>query len=406
MLFPLQATLPPGAAAWKVKPTVSFMWRLLASGFNIPFSANLLSTSCGVPSDGKTYCALVGNMTSAPALFQSDDGGLTWATVNIAGMPSRGGLTSVSCGTNRNGISTCAAIGVDDSTNVPFVVQTTDSGQTWTKLSSINFTSSSRLNNVNCTLNSDNTLCQITGTSGSSPVVYYYTTAEQGWQTKDFSLTLSPYSSTNAISCASLPLPSSKIGCLVSVTHDLSGVNLVKTEYASESYTASVVNSSITRNTDVQINAVGCTNNAGTIFCTAAGRLSNSAFLLQNSDLSADNTWRESTFNAPSAPSEFVATCCSSLNGQAICNAAGHASSSPLLISTINSGTSWIFPVINLAATLGNYTSSSCSISEGAPLITVSGTNTETHIPTIVYLTNALGTWFRSSTLPTLFLLS
>lgn len=402
MIFPLKANMPQGAAAWKVKPVVGFIWGLLTQGFNIPADANLLSTSCGTPNNGATYCALVGNMLGAPILLQSADGGITWATVNIANMPAQGGLNSVSCGTDSSGISTCAAIGVDGS-NIPFVLQTTNSGQTWTKVTSLSFALST-LNNVDCTVNSVNSLCQITGVENSLPVIYFFSPGA-GWQNHVFPSILSANSRTDSISCASLA--DSSINCLVSIKGDSFGNNLIKTEYA-VNYIASIVNSSATQGTNILINAVGCTLNAGTIFCTAAGSSSNSPFLLKNSNLSVDSNWSVATINNPaSGAGELVATCCTSLNNTAYCGAAGSSANSanlsPLLVSTNNNGTNWSVPPVDSAPTSGRYTTTSCSVSGGVPVITVTGTNTATNVPVIVELTNQWDVWSISNTLSTIY---
>lgn len=417
MLYPFKPTLPPGALPWRVKPFISSIWGILANGFNIPASVNVYSSSCGNGANGNSFCIIAGNIPRTdniqirqPVLLQSYDGGLTWSTVSIPAFPSaQGKFSATSCGTDPNGVSTCAGIGMDTSTNVPFLVQTTDSGQTWNVINASSFTSSVTLNAVDCTVDASSSLCQATGNDGTGPVMYYsYPGSGTGSMWLSFTLAgsnISPASSTSRISCASLA--NSEIDCLVALNNNYANTPaLVKAGLiGGANYIVTPVSNPGVEGTAISINDVGCTASpGGTAFCTAAGSMNGVPFLAQNADIASDSNWAPVSVGA--TPGQFSGVSCTSLNGQVFCNAAGNINpssiSKPYLVVTKNSGTAWDSPVIDKIGN-GSFTSSSATVSAGGPLLMVTGIAESTVTPVIVESTSLAGDWYQSNTFASIF---
>ncbi|WP_058534229.1 hypothetical protein [Legionella saoudiensis] len=399
MLLPMKANLPSGSTPWRVKPIVSFVWSLFTNGFNIPSTASLYSVSCGTD-NGASFCALVGSHNGAPSLFQSTNGGLSWSPITISGLPTSGKFNGVSCATSA-GVNTCTAIGADASGGA-FIVQTINSGQSWSMIAVADLQFST-LHSVDCTANAASSLCQVTAYDSSAGPVIFYSISGATWQSIYLaSSSISPSSNLGAISCVSLP--STNISCLVALNGNTVGnPTLVKGFLNVSTYQVTPVTSAVTEGGGITINAVGCTLNAGTAFCTAAGTGSGLPFLVQNSDISSDSGW--SPVFLSSDPIQLLATSCVAFNGTVLCNAAGKntATNAPVLFNTINNGSNWSAVTVPNAPTLGTYYTSSCTNSQGKPVCTVSGADSTKNIPLIVESSNTMGVWARSQTLSTIY---
>lgn len=407
-LLPITPNLPAGSIPWKVRPIVSFVWGLLSKAFdagtNVPADALLNATSCSA-NNGNAFCALVGQRNNAPFIMQSTNGGSTWLPVTVPSLPAAGQLKGVSCGTDANSMSTCVAIGVDSTSNKPFAIQTTNSGQgqTWSLVTGIDF-SFATLNSVNCTVNANAKLCQITGKDSSlGPVIYYYTPLNN-WQTQTFNFSsVSPLSMTNSLSCSALA--SGEIDCVVGLQNNGMGPYLVRVISTDPNYTVIPEVIMDIPGPGITINAVGCTNNAGSIFCIAAGNNNGIPFLLQNSNLTSSGVWTSIPVSV--LPGNLNAASCSALNGTVSCATGGYsgASNTPLLFATTN-GANWSRPSIQSEPGFGLYNMVSCSVSSGISFCFATGVDSAANAPFSVGYPGLSGGWEIATGLNTIFILA
>lgn len=381
-IYPIQIFISPSSLPWRVRPIVSFIWNIAAKaiggGTNIPSSANLVASSCGSAFNGASFCVLVGDNNGAPFIMQSTNGGATWIN-SPAPIPAQGRINNVSCTTEPSGNNACVAMGLNTSVEEPFILQTVNSGQTWSLVP--NVLAGSLLNMANCTANNAHTLCQVTAFDDVyGPIIYHYE-SNAGWSIKFISV-ISDNASLNSINCTSLV--NSDISCLIGISGDNSNLaNLLQTVQTASNYQVHYVTNPLTRGPNIIINAISCALHTGsTVYCAAAGSNNSSPFLLQNVDINNDSGW--SLVPTGSANGEFLTTSCTSLNGQIVCNAGGSIRAnnleSPLFMATTDGS---IWSVLDIAGipSYGFYNASSCSVSNGAVFCTASGTNTVAQEP-------------------------
>jgi len=385
MTFSIKPTFPPGSLPWSVQPGVTFLWKIIAKlffsgGTNVPSSAKLFSSSCGAAFNGNSYCGLVGSNGGVPFVMQSFNGGTTWSTVTVPGLPAQGTMSAISCTTNPSGVSTCVGIGVDKTQvpNLPIAIQTTNSGTNWSIVLPFPMGSIANFSGVDCTSNASNTLCQIAGfdmDQGGS-VIYNYTAALPFWLPNPLNQDVS--SNATYISCASLP--TSDISCLVGLQNNGTGPTLVRTFGTADglTYTATPIVNPVTQGAGIVVNATACILNTSAVYCVAAGSNGTSPFLVQNTDLSNDNGW---SLVPTAATGELLGASCVSFSNLPRCNAAGSTPNlatipTPYIIAT-NDGASWSTQVVLNNGTLtGTYNTSSCTLSSGLPLCFVTGVDT------------------------------
>ena len=377
MIQPIKPTFPGGFPRWRVRPEVTLAWKFLTklskkSGTNIPTTALLQSSSCGMAFNNSTHCAVVGEDGGAPFIMQSYNGGGTWAAVNIPGLPPQGELRGVSCTTNPSGVSTCVAYGVNNS-NVSFVVQTVDSGASWSIVNAVDF-SQSTLTSVDCTSNAGTTLCQITGSDASipGPVIFHYT-PQAGWQRRDF--LMEPYVSsasiTYAISCASVS--NNDIGCIIGLQNNGSDATLIRTivDGTGLNYQAFPIINASTQGAAIVIKTTACVEVLDVIYCIAGGNNGTFPFLVQNFDINNDAGW--SSLIAAADPGEIIGTSCVESNNMVKCAAAGNKLNAPYIFGT-DDGMVWEEKtVFSNPSASGTYNSASCSMSFDQPFCFTAG---------------------------------
>ncbi len=390
MTYQTNETLPSGSTPWGVTPAASLLWKILAhlffdTGTNIPASANLFSLACGAAFSGASFCAIVGNNGGAPFVMQSFNGGMTFSPVSIANLPATGSFSAVSCTTNPSGVSTCVAIGMNTNLDVPFFAQTTDSGATWSIVTTFDL-SQAMLTSVNCLANGSTTLCQVTGhdDSVSSPVIYNYT-PQAGWLLWSLSpdILVSPSSITYAPSCDSLP--SLEIVCIMGLQNNGALPTVIKSSVPGSGigYSAAAVVNPVVDGPGIIINATAAALNlnTGTVYGIAVGTNGTVPFILQDSDITDDSGWN---IVLPSAElGVFVSASCVPVPDDAVyCGAAGSngtgAAETPFLAQTQDAG-DWFIPVTygTPSSSTGFYEFVSCSLSANQPFCFTGGEGIE-----------------------------
>ncbi|CDZ77595.1 hypothetical protein BN59_01879 [Legionella massiliensis] len=401
---PLKIVAPPGLA-WQINPNLGFAKTVLANATGIATTAKLRSFACGASSSNLSYCAVAGDDKGKPVLYQGTTGILGLQPIDMSSIfagtdISQGQINQLSCTTPPNGIRTCAAIGVgtDSSANLtsPFILQTIDNGKTWKNIISdqIALGPQITLNSVDCTANGSATLCQVTGqdTGPNSGPILYYNSDSTNWQTYSLASTvISPQSSTGSISCASLP--NADIHCLITLNNNDAnaptlifsnligneGTNLIK----GGNYGAAVTGSAVTRGNSIIYNGVGCTENAGGSFCSAAGSSDGTPFVVQTDNL-LSNVWKASVQNQ-SQPGVLTSVGCSSTGGNVFCNAAGQSTTQTALLAggitglaySTSAAKVWA-PVTSIETAGVRYSSAASVVAAAKPARVILGVNSNT----------------------------
>lgn len=141
----------------------------------------------------------------APVLVESDDSGATWSVPSIAGMPSSAALSKASCSVNGSTI-VCSAVGVVTSgaSSTPLLLVgtgATGGALSWSIKTITSAPTTGSLASTTCTLNISSILCIAGGSGGATQIPFLALSTNSGASWAAATLT-SPPSSTNLVTTA------------------------------------------------------------------------------------------------------------------------------------------------------------------------------------------------------------
>lgn len=151
-------------------------------GINAIFNA----TSC-TGSGTSAICIAAGynSSTSESVIAVSTDGGNTWAEKPVTGSPIEGRYLATSCtGSGANAI--CTAAGEDSDANLPLLAVSTDGGNTWATKTVTGMPASGAFRATSCTGSGSSAICIAAGeddTGSTAPLLAISTNGGNTWAT-------------------------------------------------------------------------------------------------------------------------------------------------------------------------------------------------------------------------------
>lgn len=158
---PIVAVSTDGGITWAVKSVTG-----------LPTKGVFNAISC-TGTGSTAICTAAGqnfNGSQPPILAVSTDGGNTWTTKSVTGLPTAGFFNSASC-TGTGSTAICIAAGRDLSTAAPFLAVSTDGGNTWAAKSVTGLPASGSFYGASCTGTGPTAICAAAGqnNAGSAP---------------------------------------------------------------------------------------------------------------------------------------------------------------------------------------------------------------------------------------------
>lgn len=312
-LVPLLVASTDSGSTWAIKSI---------SGLS---SVNVTFEGAGCAGRGVTgICVVSGriNTTSAPLLVQSTDGGATWSqvTTTTPALPATGRIRSSSC-TGSGSTALCVAAGVDNGTGAPLLVQTTDGGANWTRITSTTpaLPASGDFFGTSCTGTGSSAICVASGATGSAPLLVITVDGGASWTRVTGS-----------------PLP-------VSGYFD---------------YPPS------------------CTGSGSSAVCAVVGTASNTPLLVVTSN--GGSTWTRVTAASPALPAGgyIYGSSCTGSGSTAICTVTGeepNGSGAPFLSVSTDGGATWALKTVSGLTTTNGYFWPAACTGSGSSAVCVAG---------------------------------
>lgn len=343
---PLVVVTTDGGSSWTVKNITG-----------APSGGDLFGADCtGSGSTG--VCAVGGRDTSGPSqpfLAASTDGGNTWNAKTIAGLPPLGIFNAVSC-IGEGPTAICAAAGEDLSTGTaPPIVVSTDGGNTWVSKSIAGLPATSYFGSISCTGSGASAICAAAGQDLGLqlPLVVVSTDGGNTWSSKTIPGAPSNYflfsvsctgSGSSAICVAAGGSPGFGGPPLVVVSTD--GGNT----WATKTITGSP--------TDGVFRGASCTGSGVSAVCTVAGQDSGTATPLVAVSTDGGNSWSVKSIPGITPTGRLNAASCTTSALNSICIASGedlNGSQPPLLVESIDGGNTWSVVNVTGSPVSGGY---------------------------------------------------
>ena len=171
---------------------------------NLPKSVSLGAGNSCTGNESEAICAAIGyDAHDKPSIVVGSNGGKTWLIKRVPGLLVGDILKDVSCTGNGVG-ATCIAIGErpiassqpNNKRSAPFIVGSTNGGQTWEIKSVPDPLKNSKLLAVNCTGNGNNALCAAIGFTPKKTYIIASTDNGKTWEEKYHS-----HGFLNSVSC-------------------------------------------------------------------------------------------------------------------------------------------------------------------------------------------------------------
>ncbi|MDI1352006.1 MAG: hypothetical protein PSV35_04435 [bacterium] len=392
---------------------------------------SLTTTSCtGTGSSAVCIAAgYLGDGSGAPLLYQTTDGGTTWAMVTTTS--NQGIFNSTSCTKTLNTV-VCSAVGQDNTSNKALLYQTIDHGATWSAVITTN--DDAVFNATSCTPIGNIALCTAAGVDNttSTPLLYQSTIGSSLWSPVIISSTQGFFSSTscsrtgNTALCAAVGLDTTNSTPLLyqSQNGGITWSPVIITQFigaftttsctgttcvtlGGQPYPSPLLSYSIDGGKHWDLASIAtpyglftstsCSGLADTAMCTAVGQDASNSHQLPLLYQSNNGGRHWSAVNTTSDTAIFNATSCTGAAGNAICNAVGQnttQNNSPLLFQTRNEGITWN-PVITPNSP-GAFLATSCTGISNSALCTAVGYlggDTITGIPLLYQSINGGITW-------------
>lgn len=162
--------------------------------------------SC-IGSGEKSFC--LGAMIDAPIILKSTDLGHTWARKNISHFPDTiisFSIIKTTC-TDATSNGFCLALGKDNNSDNPFLVQSTDGGDTWTYKSINDLLPNGSLNDIGCAKDKNVEICIAVGSKrGQNELPFIMGTTDKGIKWKERVIVDEPNRQgiLNAVNCSFL----------------------------------------------------------------------------------------------------------------------------------------------------------------------------------------------------------
>lgn len=341
-------------------------------------SYNLASTSC-IGAGSNAFCTAAGYdlNTGRPILYQSTNGGKSWALVPTG--TNQGIFYSTSC---SGSFALCVAAGLDTTTGLPLLYQSTNGGNSWSAVIT-GITTPVSFNATSCS----NSLCTAVGRDSTTnlPIIYQTTNGGSSWSEVTTGITNT--GNFTATSC-------STNWCTAAGEDNTTGLPILyQTTNGGSSW--SVVPTGIT-NTGFFI-ATSC---SGTV-CITAGKdiITDFPLLYQSTDGGVN--WSASNTGITN-PGIFRATSCSGTGSSALCVAAGQDGTTgfPWLYQSVDGGVNWSAAPTGITSP-GQFNATSCSTSGSTTICTVVGqvvANLSSALPIIYQSTDRGISWSAVST--------
>lgn len=326
----------------------------------LPTVGNFESASC-TGSGSSAVCTAVGdnNDTGAALLVASLNGGNTWVSKTITGLPA----TSVFHGTSCSGsgaTAICTAVGEEFGSGAPFLATSTDGANTWAVQPIAGLPATGTFKASSCVGSSTNALCIAVGQNQTSfaPLMAMSTNGAATWNIVSipglpsdgiFNTSSCTGSGSTAI-CIAAGQEQASFAPLLVVSNDGGATWTVK------SVTGAPING--------EFDASSCTGSGPAAICTAVGvdQVSFLPLLAVSND--GGNTWAVKTVSGLLSNSgTFHATSCTGNGSNAICTVSGEdfISGEALLASSYDGGNTWATTPVNGLPASGSFNASAAT---------------------------------------------
>ncbi|RUR06259.1 hypothetical protein [Legionella sp. km772] len=348
------------------------------------------SVSCnGTGSTARCTAAGQDYTTTLALLYQSTNGGSTWSPANT-GIMNQGTFYATSC-SGPGSSARCTAAGIDYSTGLPLLYQSTNGGSTWSVVNT-GITNQGAFYATSCSGTGSTARCTAAGTDSTtnSPLLYQSTDGGSSWSAANTGIT--NQGSFNATSCSGTD---STGRCTAAGQDYTTGLPLLyQSTDGGSSWSA--VNTGITN--QGSFNATSCSGTGNSTRCTAAGRDSTTSLPLLYQSTDGGSIWSAANTGITNQ-GVFYATSCSGMGGTAKCTAAGEdfTTNLPLLYQSTNGGTTW--SAANTGITnQGVFYATSCSSLGGISRCTAAGRDYTTGLPLLYQSINGGNSWSAPNT--------
>ncbi|MDR3478368.1 MAG: hypothetical protein P4M14_10090 [Gammaproteobacteria bacterium] len=381
---PLLAVSTDGKGnTWTSKPVTG-----TSSGGNYAASSCTDATTTAV-------CTNVGNSNSAPLIAVSNDGGNTWVTKTVPALTTAGSFSSTSCtGSGTNTV--CVAAGQSFSGSAPPILAvSTDRGNTWAQPTVLGgLPTAGYFRGVNCTGSGTTAICVAAGRDNSTLLPFLISSNDSGATWTIQTIPLTPTSGLyNSVSCVGSGLTAicvaagqdlTSAGTLLAVSTD--GANT----FALKPVSGIAAGGSFS--------SVSCTGTGSTTICTVVGADSSNVPTLAVS-INGATTWASKSVTNLPANGSFTSVSCSGSGAAAVCTAAGRDNTGvnpPLLASSIDGANTWsVKPVSGGITPIGFFNATKCvGTGTSAVCIAVGTDNSTFPTPPIIAVSiDGASTW-------------
>ena len=350
------------------------------------------------------HCLSVGKdyLSGAPLLVQSTNGGANWTipSLTLSKLTAKGHLNAASCSGN-DAATICLAAGKDDKSGAPLLLQSTDGGMSWTipSLSFVDLPAKGVFHAVSCTGSGATAICIAAGVDEAtdSPLLVESTNGGASWALS--STLLADKILHGVFRTASCSGTGETSVCIAA------GVNEATDPYSESLFVQSTdggkswsQRSLADLTLKAEFNAASCTGNGSSAWCSVAGvdAYSGAPLLVQSRD--GGHTWFSPSASLVGLTTNgvFHASSCVGGGHSAMCIAVGQdttGSEPPLMAQSRDGGASWMTTTIPQLTLHGVFNAVTCTESEAATVCTAVGLDEESGAPLFVLSTNGGESW-------------